>query len=227
MTAFYTRETDGTSSTLGPALLDRSVPDFPGIQVAQCPREAFGHNHLGGSMKKLALFALVLSSMSFATSIRSVALESIDMPLRLHGTDSAAKIIRVAGDGEVFGGSCDVKVRFGLPGPGGVALGNPVFIDYSSCEWKTVKFMAPQDMRDISRDIRIARRGGIRHPQPGDVHCLAIPMRSIHMTADNGTVFLKSGSYPCGGSSFNVTKSAQSLVQVLNDLRTEYNKLVD
>lgn len=176
-------------------------------------------------MKIFALLGLVVSSLSFATSIRPVALQSVDMPLHLHHDDSTAKIIRVALDGEVFGGTCGVRQGFSRPGPGVVS--HPIQINYNDCEWKTVKFMAPREMRQITRLTNLARRGEIQHPDPRGIHCLAIPMRSIKMDADNGSVFLKAGSFPCGFQTYNKSQAAQKLVQELNTLRGEYNKLVD
>lgn len=177
-------------------------------------------------MKKLSFLALFLSTLAFGTSIRPVALESVDTPLFSTRVDSEAKIIRVALDGEVFGGTCNMRVAFGRPGPDGLSPARPPYvIDYSTCEWDTVTFLSRHDMRRITRQIDAARVGEIRYPQPGDLHCLAIPTRAISVTADNGTVLLKSGSYPCGSNTYNKSVAAQKLIEQLQSLRAEYEKL--
>lgn len=164
------------------------------------------------SVKKLSLFALVLSSFSFATSIRPISLESIDTPLFLNQHDEAAKIIRVAYDGEVFGGTCAMKHGK---------------IDYSDCDWQTVKTLTRYEIREVANLVKDAKKGTIQHPKPGQIHCLAIPTHHLSMKADNGSTLLKAGAYPCGLSTYNTSNAAQELVGKLNKLRSEYNQLVD
>lgn len=178
-------------------------------------------------MKKWGFLAFLFSSMAFGTSIRPVALESVDMPLFLNRFDSTAKIIRVARDGEVFGGTCGVRVVFGRPRPDGVTPPHPVQIDYSDCDWTTVTYLSRHEIRQMDRRIALARLGAIQYPNPGGVHCLAVPSRSLHMTAGNGSVLLKSGTYPCGAQTTNTSLAARKLVEQLQELRAEYERIVE
>lgn len=162
-------------------------------------------------MKKQSflVFGLFLSSFSFATSIRPVSLESVDTPLFLNQQEEGAKIIRVAYDGEVFGGTCGM--RHGK-------------IDYSDCDWQTVKTLTRYEIREVAMLVKEAKKGQIQHPQPGQIYCLAIPTRHLTMKADNGSALLKAGAYPCGATSYNKSKAAQELVTKLNALRAEYDQ---
>lgn len=164
-------------------------------------------------MKLLSVLALVFSSMSFATSIRPVALESIQTPVGRFQHERTAKIIRVALDGEVFGGTCGLELESESFTPG---------INYADCEWMTVKFMSPREMRRVVRLTKLAKLGAIQYPNPTGIHCMAMPTHSIRMTANNGSVFLKSAVLPCGSMIFNNSEAAQKLVQELNNLRSEY-----
>ena len=166
-------------------------------------------------MKKLTLFAALMVSSLFATSIQKTALDSIELPLMAHA-DARAKIVRVADQGEVFGGVC--KVQGSYPRPA---------VDYFHCEWKTIKFFSAREMNDIRKNIDKARHGFIQHPDPRGIHCLAMPTISETKTAANGTVFLSSGTHPCGSYSFNTSVAASKLIEELNRLHSELNRLFD
>lgn len=173
------------------------------------------------SMKKFALLALMVSSLSFATSIRSISVESIDTPLFLNGSDETAEIIRVAADGEVFGGTCGVEqspIRIHPP---------QINIDYSDCKWTTVKYLNRHEILKVSQWTKKAVTGAVVLPAPGTIYCMAMPTRHLSMTANNGTTLLREGNYPCAPQTYNSSDAAQKLVKLLNELRAEYNKLVD
>ncbi len=161
-------------------------------------------------MKKQSfLLGLVLSSLSFATSVRPLSLESVDVPLFLN-QDADAKIIRVSID-EVHGGTC------------GMTQGK---IDYSNCDWQLVKTLTRYEIREIANLIKDAKKGAIHPPKVGQLHCLAIPTRHLSMRADNNRILLKSGAYPCGTTTYNDSEAAKKLVTKLNGFRSEYNQLV-
>ena len=171
-------------------------------------------------MHRLGLYTFVLSlcSMSFATSIRSTALESVQIPLR--GMGKTAIVIRLAADGEAFGGACRLDGR------------NPLRrrddeINWASCEWQTIKFMTNQEMRRISRLTNLARLGEIHYPNPGGIHCLAIPSQKVEMRANNGSVLLKKGTAPCGYLTYNKSRAAQELVEELRDLSATFQRMID
>ena len=171
-------------------------------------------------MRRLGLYTFVLSlcSMSFATSIRSTALESHQIPLR--GFGKQAIVIRLAADGEAFGGACRLDGR------------NPLRlrdseINWASCEWQTIKFMTNQEMRRISRLTALARLGQIQYPDPRGLHCMAIPTQKIQMHANNGTVLLKAGTSPCGHLTYNKSRAAQELVEELQNLSATFQRMID
>ena len=171
-------------------------------------------------MRRLGLYTFVLSlcSMSFATSIRSTALESVQTPLR--GFGKQAIVIRLAADGEAFGGACRVDGRNPLRPVGGE-------INWASCEWQTIKFMTNQEMRRINRLTLLARLGQIEYPDPFGIRCKAIPTQHIQMHASNGTVLLKSGAVPCGGLTYNKSHAAQELVEELQTLSATFQRMID
>lgn len=167
-------------------------------------------------MKKLALAALTLSSLTFATSIRNTAAELVDSPL--HYDTDPATIIRVAADGEVFGAKCDV-----LP-TRKVVLKD---IDYKSCKWTTVKVFTRYEIKKFNDLVKQAKSGKIVLPRPDQFHCMAIPSRAYKYTSANGTKLLQSGSYPCGSVTYNDAPAARELVKWLQELKAEYETLVD
>lgn len=78
----------------------------------------------------------------------------------------------------------------------------------------TIKRLSAYEMDRIERLIEAAKDGVIQHNQE---FCLAIPTHSFRYSADQGRIFLKSGSSPCGGSIVNDTEAAKTLVRMLDN----------
>ncbi|MBY0369753.1 hypothetical protein K2X33_03640 [bacterium] len=171
-------------------------------------------------MKKFAFLGLFLTTASFATSYKAVALELVDTPLRMMVANNEAKIIRVSFDGEVAGGTC--KMKTAIPRRTLLSI-LPIEIDYSRCQWSTVKMLTRYEIREIDQLIDAARGGVIQ--SGGPVYCMAVPTRNRVMTADSGQILLQQGTFPCGPQTVNSSKAARRLVSRLQGFLNEYGQL--
>lgn len=165
-------------------------------------------------MKKVLGFVVVLAlgQSAMATSLRDVRLHLEVGPAMtdLSRTKMSENIL-VYGDGEVVGRTCKfVGLRHGIP----------------HCSSKTIAELSSYEMDRIQRLIDRASRGEIIEPDFGAPRCLAMPIETRRYTADNASVLLESGTYPCGGITYNESRSAQRLVEMLRNYQSQYHKLL-
>ncbi len=169
-------------------------------------------------MKKLFLLGVSLSTLSFATSIRSVSVELIDTPMMISGVGSKAQIVRATFDGVVYGAECAMKRPY-YGGHGRRPVPGTPSIDYSRCQWSTIKQLSRYEIREVARLVRAAEHGALV-TQTGP-HCLALPMRSFTIRANNNQFLLQSGSYPCGGTVTNNTRAAAQLIAMVKEWKQD------
>lgn len=158
-------------------------------------------------MKKVILGALVVfTGLASATSLRTVKLEVKTAPLGHMNHAGLTTYIQVLGDGAVLGTECKPR-HFGRCAPS-------VHLDQ----------LSKQEMRRIDRLIARASRGSLIDPNPGGIYCMAIPFQSTTYSANNGSLILKSGSFPCGGSMVNDTNAGEELVEILDGYKNGLNE---
>lgn len=92
----------------------------------------------------------------------------------------------------------------------------------SSCTSTIVEYLTPEMRSTIEGYITQARSGQtVQLDTSGTINCLAMATTTDSYTADNGTVFLRSGNAPCGSETvfYNNSSAAQTLVQKLDSWR--------
>ena len=178
-------------------------------------------------MKQLVVISLaVFSGLSLGRSIQlpiptvrlQVGSQSLHEFHHLPVGEQRATVIRVNSFGLVTGSRCTAvqNIRtFGAP------------VRYTNCHLtQKLDTLSRFEMRQMEVQIREARVGTIVYPDPGGIHCLAMPNRSFTYTADAGRILLKSGAEPCSAVTYNNSKSAKSLVSTLDGYRSQYAKLI-
>jgi hypothetical protein len=169
-------------------------------------------------MKKVLFASLILvAGVSQATSLKKVniRLQGVSSLLNiLHNLPAGkrlARVVTVDGEGQVIGAQCKQKEN---------ALTNCRNI-------QVIERLSQTEQRRMEMQIARARNGEIKYPQPGGIHCMAIPVEAFKNTADNGRILLNSGSRPCGPQTYNLSPAAQSLIETLSGYQRKYNELIN
>lgn len=145
-----------------------------------------------------ALSVLVLSSQSFATSIRDVRLMYRDVPTHA-GIDPnpTLKTIIVYGDGEAVRVTCDA-------------------LSPRACDRRTIRKYTAHQIDAIDGLIESARHGRIGRAST-TARCIVAPSTTHEYTAANGSVLLSKGDI-CTSILENKSPAAKRLVKLLNEL---------
>ncbi len=176
-------------------------------------------------MKNILLAALILvTGSSYGRSLKRATIRlqvATTSAMDLHHLPLGrrmATVISVDSFGDVEGSECTERTNFEL-GVGRLA--------YTNCGQNIhIDRLSRLEMRKLDSLINDARYGEIIYPNPGGIHCLAIPTHSSRYTADQGNILLSVGTSPCGFTTFNNSEPAKLLVASLKAYEVTYSEML-
>jgi hypothetical protein len=186
------------------------VPVSIGTTVAQAPirlekkietvfavssRESFKMKRFGLGVLGFLVFANVGQA---ALPILDTRLEIKVTPIKSHFGN--ATVIDIYSNGEVYGNRNRTT---------------PVLIEKLSAD----------KMDQIESLIQEAANEEVPQPDPHSVHCMAMPINKIMLTADNGNLLLESGAVPCGTMTRREGTASDQLVDILQAEQGKFNQM--
>lgn len=156
-------------------------------------------------MKRLV--SILVMGLGFSAMASDVLLDRTDGPVRRFGDNVVS--VSVLENGDVVGQTCPANLS--LP---------------EACTTKRVAKLSKATIRRIENQIDGAKLDEIIYPDPGGIHCLAIPTRRFNYSALNGEVLLKAGTAPCGFVTYRDGTDSELLVKRLDKYFQQYRNLV-
>ncbi len=152
----------------------------------------------------ILVFGTVFSLASMATSIQITKLEYLKQPLEFAADriDTDRIIVRLTGEVDGY--------RFNPKGE--------LILKKSLGKIDAIR------MQQIDLLIDRTRKADTVSPGLLQFHCMALPTQRESYFAEGQRIMLETRTAPCGGSSYNDTRSSLELVNLLNSYVIQFNK---